>query len=184
MAAPEKNAVPDASTDAKPGNKLRAVKIVAIVLMISLSQLLAAYLFFPSSKDTQARAGAIIEAELPDIKKETDSDDSGVETAEVDLKEFRVTAFQPLSSTVLRIDFHLWGTVKVTDQEEFSKAWESKEKRIRDQIIVTIRSADLNDFTDAGLGLIKRRILETTNKTLGKSLLRGVMFSEFSFIEQ
>src|SRR5436853_128840 len=43
---------------------------------------------------------------------------------------------------------------------------------------------EVTDLTDAGLGLIKRRILETTNKTLGKPLLQGVVFSEFSFVEQ
>ena len=47
-----------------------------------------------------------------------------------------------------------------------------------------VRSAEITDLTDAGLGLIKRRILETTNKALGKPLLQGVMFSEFSFVEQ
>ena len=47
-----------------------------------------------------------------------------------------------------------------------------------------IGSAHQFDLTDAGLGLIKRRILETTNKTLGKPLLKGVVFSEFSFVEQ
>jgi flagellar FliL protein len=55
---------------------------------------------------------------------------------------------------------------------------------VRDNVIVIIRSAEITDLTDAGLGLIKRRILETTNKTLGKPLLQGVVFSEFSFVEQ
>ena len=56
--------------------------------------------------------------------------------------------------------------------------------RIRENVIIIIRSAEVTDLTDAGLGLIKRRILETTNKTLGKPLLQEVVFSEFSFIEQ
>ena len=51
-------------------------------------------------------------------------------------------------------------------------------------MIVIIRSAEIADLTDAGLGLIKRRILETTNKTLGKPILQAVMFSDFSFVEQ
>ncbi len=47
-----------------------------------------------------------------------------------------------------------------------------------------IRSADINDLTDPALGLLKRKILETTNKALGKPLLQGVAFSEFTFLEQ
>jgi flagellar FliL protein len=40
------------------------------------------------------------------------------------------------------------------------------------------------DLTDAGLGLIKRRILATTNKVLGKPLVQSVVFTEFRFNEQ
>ena len=47
-----------------------------------------------------------------------------------------------------------------------------------------MRSAELTDLTDAGLGLLKRRIQEKSNQTLGKPLLRAVVFSDFSFIEQ
>ena len=42
----------------------------------------------------------------------------------------------------------------------------------------------MNDLTDPALGLLKRKILETTNKALGKPMLQGVVFSEFTFLEQ
>jgi flagellar basal body-associated protein FliL len=47
-----------------------------------------------------------------------------------------------------------------------------------------VRGSEIEDLTDAGLGLIKRRILERTNKALGKPLIKNVIFSEFSFVEQ
>lgn len=103
---------------------------------------------------------------------------------EVDLGQFSVTAYQPTTEITLRIDFHLWGTVATDKQEEFKKAWNQSENRLRDQIITILRSAELGDLTDAGLGLIKRRILDKTNQTLGKPYLRTVVFSQFSFIEQ
>ncbi len=103
---------------------------------------------------------------------------------EVDLGEFSVTAFQPISNTTLRIDFHLFGTVGKEDEEEFLTLMDYNRHRFREQVIVTVRSADITDLTDAGLGLIKRKVLEKTNKTLGKPLLRVVIFSEFSFLEQ
>jgi len=43
---------------------------------------------------------------------------------------------------------------------------------------------DVADLADAGLGLVKRKILEKVNQTLGKPLLRTIIFSEFSFVEQ
>ena len=40
------------------------------------------------------------------------------------------------------------------------------------------------DLTDAGLGLIKRQILEKTNRAMGQPLLKEVLFSKFNFVER
>jgi hypothetical protein len=103
---------------------------------------------------------------------------------EMDLGEFRVTAYQPVSNTTLRLDFHIYGAVFNSQVDEFSSVFNVKKQRFRDQVITMVRTVDMADFTEAGLGLIKRRILETTNKTLGKPYLQAVIFSEFSFVEQ
>jgi len=42
----------------------------------------------------------------------------------------------------------------------------------------------VTDLTDAGLGLLKRKILEKSNRILGRPLLQTIIFSEFSFVEQ
>ena len=47
-----------------------------------------------------------------------------------------------------------------------------------------MRSADIDDLTEAGLGLIKRKILDKTNRLLAKPYLKKVIFSDFSFVEQ
>jgi flagellar basal body-associated protein FliL len=106
------------------------------------------------------------------------------DATEVDLGNFTVSGFQPASNSTLFITFHLYGTVRHKYSDEFGQRLSENQHRIRDNIIVIIRSAEITDLTDAGLGLIKRRILETTNKTLGKPLLQEVVFSDFSFIEQ
>ena len=51
-------------------------------------------------------------------------------------------------------------------------------------MLTTIRSAELADLTDPGLGLIKRQILEKTNRALGKPVLQGIVFSDFVAVEQ
>ncbi len=109
---------------------------------------------------------------------------SGNASEEIDLGEFSVTSYQPASNTTLFISFHLFGTLLHKNNDELQRRLEDNKHRIRDNIIVIIRSAEITDLTDAGLGLIKRRILETTNKTLGKPLLQAVVFSDFSFVEQ
>ena len=103
---------------------------------------------------------------------------------EIDLGEYSLTAFQPASNTTLLIDFHLYGTISAEEEHGFAEHFDSNKHRIRDQVITTIRSAELADLTDPGLGLIKRQILEKTNRALGKPLLQGIVFSDFLVVEQ
>ncbi len=113
-----------------------------------------------------------------------DDEDGEEAQIEVDLGQFSVTAFQPATNTTLRIDFHLYGTVGSAEEKDFATKLEENQHRFRDQVIVTLRSSELSDLTDAGLGLIKRKIMDKTNRMFGKPLLRSVIFSDFSFIEQ
>lgn len=103
---------------------------------------------------------------------------------EKDLGQFGVTAFQPASNTTLRIDFHLFATITEADEVEFDHIYASNQHRIREQVIVTVRTSEITDLTDPGLTLIKRKILEKTNRLLGKEYLQNVVFSDFSFVEQ
>lgn len=107
------------------------------------------------------------------------------EYVEVELGKFSVMAFHPsTTNSTLVIDFHLYGAVKHAEEPDFTALFEANEKRFRDEIITTVRSAELAELTDPGLGLIKRKFLATTNRLLGKPLLQAVVFSDFSFIEQ
>ncbi len=105
------------------------------------------------------------------------------DTLEVDLGEFSVTVYQPVSNSTLRVDFHLFGTVPGEQGKEFAKLFEETKHRFRDQVLMIVRSAEMTDLTDAGLGLIKRRIQDRGNKLLGKPLLQSVIISDFAFIE-
>ena len=176
------------------------LKIAAFILGVAAIEWVVAYFYLPSvapgTSTAADKPAAVHEAEAP---AEADADHHKVSEGlashagstkshgsmhEVDLGEFTVTAYQPVSSSTLFISFHLYGSVTERQTEEFAKRLDDNKHRIRDNIIVIVRSAEITDLTDAGLGLIKRRILETTNKALGKPLLQGVMFSEFSFVEQ
>jgi len=161
--------------------------VVLLLVGVVVVECLLAYLAIPGSSETAVMAGAVAEAEVqadsplgPGDQADQDLEDQ----VEVDLGEFRVVAFQPISNTSLRIDFHLYGTVHADDKQKFDDAWRENTHRLRDQVITTVRGCELAELTDAGLGLIKRKILEKTNRTLGKPLLQAVIFSEFSFIEQ
>ena len=51
-------------------------------------------------------------------------------------------------------------------------------------MIFEIRNCRVEDLTDPGLALLKRKILAKSNELLGKPMLHTVLFSDFSFIEQ
>ena len=166
---------------------LSKLYLVFFVVAVVAGECALAYLYIPGASQTAAMAGgpAVSDPET-DSPSET-GDETGPaseDQVEVDLGQFSVTAFQPISNTTLRIDFHLYGTVAPEDKTAFEGQWQANTHRFRDQVIVTIRGCELTELTDAGLGLIKRKILEKTNRTLGKPLLQAVIFSDFSFIEQ
>jgi flagellar FliL protein len=165
--------------------KLKILLLLAVVIVV---ECLAAYWYLPSAAQTAALAGATVPPPANKAAKGTDTksadDNETPEQAEVDLGEFCVTAFQATSNSTLRIDFHLFGTIKAENQKEFAKLLEESKHRLREQILVTVRAAEVTDLTDAGLGLMKRKILDRANHTLGKPLLQSVVVSDFSFVEQ
>jgi len=192
---PEQTSIPtDPQTPSEPdqpevatSSVLGKMKVLLFLVGVVTIECLIAYLYLPSRSETAAMANAALGVESQSQlvqREEKPNEEELVDQLEVDLGEFSVTAFQPISNTALRIDFHLYGTVAAEDYDEFMDLKEENEHRFREQVIMTIRSADITDLTDAGLGLIKRKILEKTNRTFGKPLLRVIIFSDFSFVEQ
>ena len=164
------------------------IKVLLLLAVVITAECVAAYVFLPSTTQTRILAEDTlgIASEDGDLSSEDgeDADRDIADQVELDLGEFSVTAFHPISSTTMRIDFLLYGMVAEGDVDEFLERLDGQRHRFREQVIVTLRGADITDLTDPTLGLIKRRVLERTNRTLGKPLLRGVIFSEFSFLEQ
>ena len=186
--APEQDAAEHATAPASGGSSILAkLSLMLFVGAVIAVECLVAYLYIPGPSQTAAMAGVVTTTD-----SETDALLPGEEQAdavledqmEVDLGEFQVVSYQPASNTTLRIDFHLYGTIDPDDQPKFDLAWQENTHRFRDQVIVTVRGCELSELTDAGLGLIKRKILEKSNRILGKPLLQAVIFSDFSFIEQ
>ncbi|MCS7305080.1 MAG: flagellar basal body-associated FliL family protein [Thermoguttaceae bacterium] len=169
---------------------LEKVLVALFLVGIVGTECLVVYLFLPSETDTAALASGGTSLDQNSgghsisVSSEPLTEALSVPQVEVDLGDFSVTSYQPISNTTLRIDFHLYGTVATEDQKAFQEALQANIHRFRDQVISVIRSAELTDLTDAGLGLIKRKILEKTNALLGKRYLKAVIFSDFSFIEQ
>ena len=190
MAEATENPTPEAEDASAPETAPKSpmvtvAKIAAFVVVILTVEGLIAFLFIPSASDVSALAEARYGSEeFADPVAQLAEGNDGEPSAEVDLADYSVTAYQPLSNTTLRIDFHLYGTVPQSKQSEFENLFEESKHRVREQVIVTIRSSEITDLTDAGLGLIKRKLHDKINRTLGTTLLQTVIVSDFSFVEQ
>ena len=202
-----------AAAPAASGKSSMLTKIVVLAFMVAVigGECLVACFYLPSMSAASAPAApdkvehaeghAEEEPAPPEAKRE------------VDLGKYSITSFQPASNTTLLIDFHMFGTVTAeaadtaaaapagdahgsghggghgdaaapASDDEFTRLFEKNKHRLRDQVIVIVRSAELTDFADPSLGLIRRKILEKSNRLLGKPLLEEVIFSDFSLIEQ
>ncbi len=179
----------------KPG-LMTLIKALAVVSVLVLLQLVGVSMLMPSSEETSKIAEKLVAADAAHEAEEAEgsgahaeheaTEEEGVthDMREVKLGSYHVVTFNTDTGTSLNIDFELYGTVLAKEETEFTHLFEANKVRLREQILVTLRSSDVADLSDPDLGLLKRQILEKTNRTLGKPLLSEAIFSKFSFIER
>jgi flagellar FliL protein len=186
--------VAGAAPQAKGRGLFRLVKALAFVSVIVVVQVVVASMLAPSAKDTEKLAEELVAAAKGKEDAGHDDEHEKHEAAadgheeeelhEVELGSFNVTRFNPGTNTTLAIDFEVYGTVLAEEAPEFEHRFEKSNARIREQITMTMHGTESADLTDAGLGLIKRQILEKTNRALGQPLIKEVLFSKFNFVER
>jgi hypothetical protein len=157
--------------------------VAALVAVVILTECMFAYLVIPSRSELEkwstekAAKDAGSGHSAQEIK-------NGKPESEVDLGKYNVVVHHPASNVTLRVNFHLVGTVETEEEHEFHELLSKNQHRLRDQTIFEIRNCQIDELTDPGLALLKRRILAKSNDLLGKPLMRSVVFSDFSFVEQ
>jgi len=165
------------------------VKVVAFVSVIVVVEIVVASMLMPTAQETArlaeelaaVSAGEDASANPHDAKPHNSSKHA---LQEVELGSYNITRYNPTTNTTLAIDFELYGTVLASDVGRFQHQFENSKARIREQVTMTLHNAQSVDLTDAGLGLIKRQILEKTNRALGQPFLKEVLFSKFNFVER
>jgi flagellar FliL protein len=170
----------------------RLVKAVAFISVIVIVEIVVASMLTPTAEETTrlaqelaaASGGGTAGDEDPHAAADSHGPSAGHNLREVELGIYNITRFNPATNTTLAIDFELYGAVLADDVSQFQQEFEHNTARIREQVVMTLHGAESADLTDAGLGLIKRRILEKTNRALGEPLLKEVLFSKFNFVER
>lgn len=192
---PDQEPAPEAPVKKGPG-MMTLVKAAAIISVIVLAQVCAASMLLPTADQTRAVGQQLAaaahgkEAEPQEHAAAEESGDgkgehaTGEQTLEKTLGTYHIVSFNPKTGASLSVDFELFGTVLADEGPEFDHLFSAHEKRISEQITIAVRGLQADDFTDPGLGLIKRIILEKTNRALGKPLVREAVVSQFSFIER
>jgi len=170
------------------------VKAVVFVSVIVLLQIVGASMILPSAAETAAIAKELATTNLDEEEDAKSKEDSASKEAqpllaagemeEVPLGNYHIESHNLESGSQTNIDFELFATVLADEKYEFVNLFTANEHRIREQVNITVRGANMTDFTDPTLGLIKRRILEKINRALGKPLLHEAIFSKFSFQER
>jgi hypothetical protein len=163
--------------------------IVAAAFMgaVVVGECLVAWLMLPSVDDVVAQAEQRIEKHKPASHDPVDHiapHDDHDSMIEVDLGAHSFTSYIPSRGVNLRVDFHLYGIIKEEDHAAFEKTHHHVANRLKESVLVVIRNAEVGDLTEANLGLIKRRILEKSNRLLGKNLLHDAVITDFTFVEQ
>jgi flagellar FliL protein len=163
---------------------VKTIVVAVLVAVVILTECIFAYLLIPSSGELEAWATAKAAKEHASSEHGHGHAAEGKKEVEVDLGKYNIIVHQPTTNVTLRINFHLIGTVLEEERHEFEELIVKHQHRLRDHAIFEIRSSQIEDLTDPGLALLKRRILAKSNDLLGKPLLHSVVFSDFSFIEQ
>ena len=174
---------PQDAQPTKSGPLIGRLLIVAFMGAVVMSECLFAYFWLPSADEVAAQ----VELVARQAKTNADGTPANEEkqdtlAVEVDLGKFQITNHSASEST-FRVDFHLFGTVSEEDLDEFNELFPRNSARFRNQVLEKIRDSKIADLEDAGLGLIKRRILEKSNALFGKPLLRSVVFADYTFVE-
>lgn len=180
----------ETATPPKPRLWKTLLKVVGVISAIVAVEMVAAAMLLPSAHDTEMTARRL-QAARKGLEHEDEAHEASTETRvalkatrEVELGRYNVTRYNPESDTTLIVDFELYGVVLASDEGSFLTQFESNKVRLREQVIMTLAAASTTDLTDAELGLLKRRILEKTNRALGKPLVQEVLFSKFNFVER
>lgn len=166
------------------------IKAIVIVSILVVIEMVAAAMMIPSAEQTEKLARDLARAANGDeiMTAEDDAEAAALapdqKTLEVELLTDNITRFNPETNATLNVQFAVYAVLLADEEPEFTEQFMANKSRIHEQIMLTMHGADTSDLASSGLGLIKRQILEKTNRTLGRPLLREVVFTKINFIER
>ena len=183
---PSEETVNEAGEAAAPSKSLfkSNILIILILFVFAMTEMLLAYFFIlPSPQAVRASvedaANKKADVGAPPYKPVVDDTLQTEEREEVDLEEFTFTEGDP-TGTPFRLSIHFYGLINKKDREEYNKRYELNKKRIRNAILVILRSSQQSEITDPSLSLIKNKIMVKVNDILGMPLVKGIVYTDIA----
>jgi flagellar FliL protein len=163
--------------------KLIAGGVIGLIVMV---ETVVAFMMTPDPEAIAEKVRAEVAASVGEDVEDSDLLDE-VEmgpVSEIELGTFDVAIHDPASDATYHVNCKVAATVAEKDAAEFDELLAKNENRLRERIMIEFRSASASDLNEAGLGLIKRRILEKSNVLLGKPLVKKIIFPEYNYYVQ
>ena len=183
---PSEETVNEAAETAPPSKSLfkSNVLIILILFVFAMTEMLLAYFFIlPSPQAVKASvedaANKKADTGAPPYKPFVDDTLQTEEREEVDLGEFTFTEGDP-TGTPFRLSIHFYGLINKKDRDEYNKRYELNTNRIRNAILVILRSSQQSEITDPSLSLIKNKIMVKVNDILGMPLVKGIVYTDIA----
>lgn len=177
---------PAADQAPKGSSAFPKVLILGFISTVIVLETVIFFMFVPSADDVamlaEAKLVKNVEAKMVEDGEDTVHDEN--KAIEFDLGPYSNT-FTPFGAeNNYRVEFHLFGTVKQKDEEHLSSLFAEREKRFKERISLEIRNATKDELNENQLGLIRRRLLATSNELFEEPILLGVGFAEYQVIEE
>ncbi|MEZ6137364.1 MAG: dihydrolipoamide acetyltransferase [Pirellulaceae bacterium] len=146
------------------------------------------FIFFfmvPSADDVAALAEARLVSKLEN-KMENDGEEVLEKTGdkEFSLGDYGVVFTPPGTDRNHSIEFSLFGMVKEKDEKRLEELFEERQGRFRDRILNEIRIATLDELQESNLGLLRRRILATSNEILEEPIILSIGIPNYQLREE
>jgi flagellar basal body-associated protein FliL len=178
----------ETATETAPSRGGMAGKMIAavVIVLVIVIESVVAFVVTPDPKQIAADVRAEIKAEYEEATPDADLviSEDGKPQVEIELGQFDVAIHDAAADTTYHVMCKVVGSVNEEDQPEFTELLANNQNRMRERIMIEFRSASVADLNEAGLGLIKRRILEKSNALLGKPLIKKVIFPEYNYFVQ
>jgi hypothetical protein len=123
----------------------------------------------------------------PPVEKlaKTEEATEGIEvTLKLNLGTIELQNLEPTQGRTAHMSFDLHLTFDPNTDPKFLKELEGWQHRLREQVIVAVRTTDIFDFLDPELKRFRKQILYRINRMLKDPVVTDALFANFTFSSQ